>query len=547
MKQKIKSPVALLGAAVAFFAADKLFAQVTWNPVAVTGGPAVGVPGATYQQFHNQLALDDTGRIAFVSELAGAGVDSSNKWTLHFGQPGSAQLTARQGQPTPGASGQMIFGNFDNNPFPSLSAAGGRLAFTAASRPIADPLDSRYGVWTTTGGALQPVLPNGTLPGMRAGEVAREVDFPEVLNQDVVRVSALVTPDPVNNLTDEAVYLVPIGGPPQLIIRQGDPSPFPGADWGAPFEVSSPGRGWESGPRASALTVRLSAPGFESAGRAFLAGVPDAMTVVARTGQPAPGLPGEVFTGNNDWHVPVFHGDVSPDGGHIVFRSRLTDNRWVLYAGTPAAPQLAAVTGQSIPGVAGTLDGFQPLGVSNDGRFLAWAASTAATETLITNGPSGGDAVVPVVTLGRQAPGLPAGVEYSNYIRAEELTSHPQLGPVFTFQTALAGPGVTTENDWAYFLGRLDADPVVLAREGDPITVAPGDVRTLQGISGWTDVNAPGQIGILADFTDGSQGVFVVSVPDPGAAAVGAGALIAIALTRRRAPTPVVRNAPPSA
>jgi hypothetical protein len=530
MKQQVKSLFAMVAASAVFSAADDLFAQVTWNPVALTGAPASGTAGATYQQFHNQLALDDTGRIAFVSELAGAGVDSSNKWGLYFGQPGSAQLTARQGQSVPGASGQRIFGSFDNNPFQSLSAAGGRLAFSATARPVADPYDSRYTVLTTTGGALEPVLPTGTLPGMRPGEVAREVMFPQVLNQDVVRVDALVTPDPVNNLTDEAIYLVPIGGSPQLIIRQADPSPYPGVNWGAPFEVSSPGGSWESGPRASALTGRLSAPGFESSGRAFLAGFPGAMTVVARTGQAAPGLPGAVFTGNGDWHVPVFHGTVSPDGGHVVFDSRLTDGRWVLYAGTPTAPQLVTVTGQSIPGVPGTIEGSQPLGVLNDGRFLALTSTSAYIQTLITNGPGGGAPPVSVLALGQQAPGLPAGVEYSMYIRADELVSHPQLGPVFTFQTALAGPGVTPENDWALFLGGLDANPVLLMREGDPITVAPEDVRVLAGISQTGEINALGQLAVYADFTDGSQGVFVLSVPEPGAAA----ALIALALIARR-------------
>ena len=68
----------------------------------------------------------------------------------------------------------------------------------------------------------------------------------------------------------------------------------------------------------------------------------------------------------------------------------------------------------------------------------------------------------------------------------------------------------------------------LIAREGDPLPVAPGDVRTISALN-WIaehgngrprSFNNVGQLAFWASFTDGSQGVFIsdaVMIPEPSA------------------------------
>ena len=68
----------------------------------------------------------------------------------------------------------------------------------------------------------------------------------------------------------------------------------------------------------------------------------------------------------------------------------------------------------------------------------------------------------------------------------------------------------------------LDGELELVARSGDTIEVAPGDVRTIQSLSMFTfhgdddgkarGLNDLGQVAFKASFTDGTNGVFVSNV-----------------------------------
>ena len=99
--------------------------------------------------------------------------------------------------------------------------------------------------------------------------------------------------------------------------------------------------------------------------------------------------------------------------------------------------------------------------------------------------------------------------------------------------------GVTAANDEGYWAQDLSGNLRLLVREGDTITVAPGDLRTIAtfGLSGDArgfQFDDLGNLMFRANFTDGSQGVFVVSVPEPTSLVLSLATCI-VACRRRRA------------
>jgi hypothetical protein len=80
--------------------------------------------------------------------------------------------------------------------------------------------------------------------------------------------------------------------------------------------------------------------------------------------------------------------------------------------------------------------------------------------------------------------------------------------------------GVTEANDTGYWAQDLSGNLHLLVREGDMLTVAPDDVRTIATFGSNGDARGfqfdeLGNLMFLANFTDGSQGLFVASVPVP--------------------------------
>jgi hypothetical protein len=100
----------------------------------------------------------------------------------------------------------------------------------------------------------------------------------------------------------------------------------------------------------------------------------------------------------------------------------------------------------------------------------------------------------------------------------------------------------------------------LIAREGDPLEVAPGDIRvmaefdpirTMYSASANEDgrrssFNDQGQIALTIGFTDGSSGIFVfdaVAVPEPTAALLFFSATVgAVALIRRQRASQQIRG-----
>jgi hypothetical protein len=504
-------------------------AQVRYSTVALSGAAAPGLPGATYfAPSDSDFVLDDLGRVGFLASLAGPGITTANDDAVYFGTPGSAQLLAREGSPAPGGGGGNFgFGNLTNAPFDNLSTSGpGRLAFDAYFRRPGQPLgELAHGIYTTTGGPIEPValsgqpVPGGGAYGMPHGPHPGSGGHMGFADGDTL-------------------YTGPLGSP-QVLAKGGGSTPFPGATYSTFF-------GWPTytgtldASGASAFVAEFIGPQVNPTNnRGVFYGTPGNVITVARSGEVAPGTGGGVFAGNDDSDYPVFYANLS-NGGGLAFTAPLVDGRHVLYGGTPSSPKFIAKSGDAIPGLAGTIGYVYEAEASDNGRVVTsieiQRGPGDSTYGLFVSRAGGGEGLTPVALEGEQVPGLASGVVYGSRLNTAWLDArvpqHPQLGPLVAFDAMLAGTGVTEANDVALFLASFDGDPILLVREGDVLTVAPGDDRTIGSFWGITSPNAAGQVAFHAFFTDGSHGTFVASVPEPGSLGTAGG--LAALLRRRR-------------
>ena len=129
--------------------------------VARKGSQAAGAPvGVNYGTFTNSgwPVLNDAGQIAFITELAGTGVNATNDKGIWSGKPNALALVARRGDPAPGTSSGVHFSDLD---YPALNRAG-QLAFHSGLSGSGVGSANDEGIWATDPtGALQLIARAG--------------------------------------------------------------------------------------------------------------------------------------------------------------------------------------------------------------------------------------------------------------------------------------------------------------------------------------------------------------------------------------------------
>jgi hypothetical protein len=221
---------------------------------------------------------------------------------------------------------------------------------------------------------------------------------------------------------------------------------------------------------------------------------------VALTGQQAPGMPaGTVYLNS-------FSGVAINSSGQVVFSSQVTGfGNNALYSGLPGSLQLVAKTGDQAPGQpAGVrfshfhkydlpqpLNDYSVINDSGDAVFLAKLSGPGLNSNnndAVYFGSPG--SLQLVARKGDQAPGTPAGVVYGI-----PLLHLNDAGQVALYDFLLSGPGVTTANRTAVFIGTPGAMQLA-ARDGDP---SPGNTSTYGGFNGSM---------VLPTFNDLGQVIF---------------------------------------
>jgi hypothetical protein len=147
--------------------------------VARKGSQAAGAPtGVNYGTFTHSgwPVLNDAGQVAFITELAGTSVNSSNDEGIWLGKPDALALMARRGDPAPGTSNGVRFGDLD---YPTLNSAG-QIAFRAALNGSGIGSSNDRGIWATDlTGILQLIARVGDQLEVTPGDfrMLRDINF----------------------------------------------------------------------------------------------------------------------------------------------------------------------------------------------------------------------------------------------------------------------------------------------------------------------------------------------------------------------------------
>jgi hypothetical protein len=267
---------------------------------------------------------------------------------------------------------------------------------------------------------------------------------------------------------DGAVYIASREGV-RLFRRKNDPvDALPGARWG---DVS--GHGAYNEPGQAFFTSALRGVPAATAATLWFGEPHEAPALVGRVGQPVPGSPDHRFGG-------TFRSLYLDDSGRVAFAAR-------------AAPADSAATG--------------PVGL--------WTGTSDDFDLALLEGAP--------------APGAPDGVLISQFGQVAVNANGTLL-----LTATLKGAGVSTDSNDALFAG-MPGDLRLLVREGDLLEVAPGDVRQVRLIrftgSGEPQyleyrLNDNDQVIAAVRFTDGSDAIYRVTVPEPVALPLCSSALL---------------------
>jgi hypothetical protein len=212
------------------------------------------------------------------------------------------------------------------------------------------------------------------------------------------------------------------------------------------------------------------------------------------------------------------------------------------------------VTGNTLSGIS-VSDFHHPISLAANGEFCLFQTSGGGNSSLNCGTTSG---LSSVAVEGQHAAGMQTNIIFSDL--GAPVTSGGS-GPFMNasgqvaFSALVTGPGISTANDLGLWLTDPSDTLHLLLSEGQSFETEPGIIRTVLGFtlpttsiaseyrgSGGQDglrnpLNDSGEIAVSISFTDGTRGVFVLSIPEP---ATGLAMLVPVLALRRR--TRIRRN-----
>jgi hypothetical protein len=539
--------VGAIGVVVCYFCAAMVGAQTPVRTVALDGDVAP-IPGmdATFYTFFPWAPLDATGRVAFAAPVEDDGAQTTIPVGAWLGDGGPLELAAYAGAPAGSVGAGATFASFQ---LPSV-APDGRIAMTASLTVgpggVTSANDSVIVAWDE----LEPTIiarEGSPTPGVAGANFRDFLAPPTALDNGGAAFYGRMPTGVagVTSSTDRAYWATGASGL-EMIIREGDAAP------GA----------------AGSTFVNLKSPRFNSAGQtAFLAdanGPPSVgfyeglwagergnLHLMAAEGFQAPGLPSGVkFTNVNE---PVIG-----NGGHVAFSAvldygpgALNGIRQGAWVGLPGAATQRYVGDELAPGApSGSFDSFFEVSVNRHGAVAFNAALEVQQLGPVTHANNMGmwseweGQLRLVAREGSEAPGTGGGI-FASFGRPV-INARGQVAFEGTLVPGVGGVALGSETGiWAMDVrGELQ----LIVREGDPVELRPGDVRTIGqiGFESWggngdTDRQFDdfGRLSFFALFQVGDRGLFVserVIVPEPGtlAGALTAALLMCLACRKNR-------------
>jgi hypothetical protein len=375
---------------------------------------------------------------------------------------------AESGEPAPGWPGGGVFDAFDAAP---AIDANGAVLFGAA-------VGAGEGLWSTVGGSLQPIARSGD-PAPSTGETLSGFTSSSLgFAGGAAAFEAVLTGDPGMNVS----LWSSSAGVLRLLARESEPAPGLGS--GVAFVGAATFFNLRTnGQDRSAFYARLGGAMVTGGTNValFAEDATGSPQPVFREGAPAPFIAGDPVFGPLDEITGQY---AFSDSGAIAFSSPLSgpavtnDNNTALFYRAPGGTILPLlVEGGIAPGLdPGVLVGnifFTPsldeLGGLACVIGLAGPGVIPGRDQALVVAPVGVE-LAPVVFAGDPAPDTRSGVTFDTLISATRSGEHTALIAQVT------GPGVTTDNDRGVWIRSDDGQLTRVAREGDPLSGAPGVV-----------------------------------------------------------------------
>lgn len=478
--------------------------QYTIETIALTGDVAPGRPGTTFASIFREPVLNENGGVVFEGRLD-SGLRDTGIWT---GRVGNISEVALRGTEPPGVATGQIFQNF-LEPILNDSDDVAFLGFIGPSG--GDSFDSS-GIFMWRAGSLDPVALRGQVAPGTAGDVFLEFRrsrvsgfFGPIINNtgDMVFRAFL---DTVSE-RDDGIWFKNSGGL-TLIGREGDVAPASGGEIFGPITQVRLNDSGDIAFRAS-IEPRIANSGL-------WLGRPGSFLPVAITGEVAPETGGRTFGSSM--------GGLDLNSlGNVAFTASLdgdlADGEGI-WTGNATGLKLIVRRGDEAPGTSGRT--FFSFGVAdfNDSGDLAFFssldASDASDDESFWVAQSDGSLVL-VAREGETAPGT-GGRTFERLISTTPILS--QSGEVAFGARLVSSDPLNEFGIWVGPPGAVD----LLIRKGDLLEVAPGDFRTVSFVNILGDnaasprpdgprsgLNALGQLAFLAQFEDGSEGMFLAS------------------------------------
>jgi hypothetical protein len=492
--------------------------------VALSGEPAAGTPsGQNFQSFDFPPQLNDSGQIAFNATLTGAGVDTSNNEGIWSEGAGSLALVARTGNHAPGTASGVKYGSA-SSPFtfgvPVFNDSG-KTAFRTTVLGAEVDETNNVGIWSESSGSLALVARTGSqAAGTPNGAYYWSLEPPLLNNLGNTAFFGTLVGAGVELENYRGIWS---GGASNLdlVVRQGTHAP--GTPAGVSFDtfgVFESGEHVLNGNGDSAFLGYLTGSGVDESNKyGIWTGSAAGLGLIARSGSPAPGAP-------NSENFNFFTNPVLNDAGQTAFWAGLSGSGvkgiWSQGSGSLAPVATTATPPPGTPpGVSFSDFGLSPV-LNNAGQTAFWATLAGSGVIFETNDQGiwseGSGNLSLIARSGSQAPGTPSGVVFNQFSFGQSLIALNDAGQT-AFFASVTGSGVDGTNTHGLWATDQSGALQLIARYGSLLEVAPGDVRTIAGLSFFANTgnsdgrpssfNNVGQLAFVAYFTDGSSGVFV--------------------------------------
>lgn len=517
------SRATVVAAAMVAAACASAQAEFTFRPVALSGTRAPDLPaGQAFNSFKSPR-IDDHGHVAFEA-TAGQGTSSLRGGWHETPENLKLSFVDRQPLPSLGQGYELAF----PHGLPTVNGVNPAAFFGAARVP---DQSYKYTVFGLCEGVLAPVAQEGQpIPG--TGLIVGELNgssLPVITPSGQSAFTARIGP---TWKTGDHGLLTHRSGTLSYVAQAG--APAPGMDgWTFVAGTSEPVIN-HNGLVAFAKGVMQAS----SSATGIWVDNGTALRMVVNSHTPVPGQPNASFgtvgnpSINNAGQVAFTSYGTSraiwlDNNGDLSMAARVGDRA----PNTPDGVQFTdflypLVSGSGSVTFHGRLSG---PGISSMNDWGIWSYSAGEARLLVREG--------------QQAPGMPNGVLFGHGNGDWSVWGQMNALGQYAFSSNLIGPDMSSMGTSLWFADTQGVLRRVIG-SGDTLTVASGDIRTIAGVSAWgfsggqdgmpSFFNDRGELAFLAFFTDGSQGVFVTSAPEPAAAMLLAAGWIMLMRRQRR-------------